>query len=187
MPLLLADGTGKVFFIFHKNPYAKDGRLGDSFAEISQRVWDVYHAPDRRTFTQRILALRNWAAKCLSGVVLENVVDLCDKRDRWSVAYQHPGSHRTSNMLDRLMRSMNRYFDNGQHLHGSLGPSQRHCRSWALLYNFTPWSPAANRANAGWRSPAERLNKHRYHDNWLQNLLASASLGGYRTRGPQNQ
>jgi hypothetical protein len=162
-------------------------RLGDGFAEISQRVWDVYHAPDRRTFTQRILALRSWAAKRLSGIVLEHVVDLCDKRDRWTVAYQHPGSHRTSNMLDRLMRSMNRYFDNGQHLHGSLGPSQRHCRSWALLYNFTPWSPAAVRANAGWRSPAERLNKHRYHDNWLQNLLASASLGGYRTRGPQNQ
>jgi len=161
--------------------------LGEWFAEISQRVWEIYHAPDRRTFAQRIRALRNWAVKRLSGIVLENVVDLCDKRDRWMIAYQHPGSHRTSNMLDRLMRSMNRYFDNGQHLHGSLGPSQRHCRSWALLYNFTPWSPAATRDNAGWRSPSERLNKHRYHDNWLHNLLVSASLGGYRIRGPQKQ
>jgi hypothetical protein len=159
--------------------------LGESFAEISQRVWDVYHSPDRRTFTQRILALRSWAAKCLSGIVLENVVDLCDKRDRWVVAYQHPGSHRTSNMLDRLMRSMNRYFDNGQHLHGLLGASRRHCRSWALLYNFAPWSSATIRANGGARSPAERLNGHRYHDNWLHNLLVSASLGGYRIRGPQ--
>ena len=94
--------------------------LGESFAEISQRVWDAYHAPDRRTFAQRIRALRTWAAKCLSGIVLEKVVDLCHKRERWMIAYQHPGSHRTSNMLDRLMRSMNRYFDNGQHLHGSL-------------------------------------------------------------------
>jgi len=161
--------------------------LGESFAEISQRVWDVYHALDRRTFSQRILALSNWAAKCLSGIVLENVLDLCDKRDRWVVGYQYPGSHRTSNMLDRLMRSMNRYFDNGQHLHGSLPPSQRHCRSWALLYNFSPWSPAATRSNAGWRSPAERLNKYRYHDNWLHNLLVSASLGGYRVRGPQRK
>ena len=25
MPLLLADGMGEVFFIFHQNPYAKDG------------------------------------------------------------------------------------------------------------------------------------------------------------------
>jgi hypothetical protein len=161
--------------------------LGESFAELSQRVWDVYHAPDRRTFAQRILSLKNWAAKCLSGIVLEKVVDLYDKRDRWVMAYEHPGSHRTSNMLDRLMRSMNRYFDSGQHLHGSLGPSQRHCRSWALLYNFTPWSPAAVRANAGWRSPAERLNEYCYHDNWLHNLLVSASLGGYHISGPQKQ
>ena len=161
--------------------------LGESFADISQRVWDTYHAPDRRTFTQRIRALRAWAAKCLSGIVLEIVVDLCDKRDRWIIAYQHPRSHRTSNMLDRVMRSMNRYFDSGQHMHGSLGHSQRHCRSWALLYNFTPWSPATIRDNAGWSSPAERLNKHRYHDNWLHNLLVSASLGGYHNRGPQNQ
>jgi hypothetical protein len=159
--------------------------LKDRFAEISERVWDAYHAPDRRTFSQRIRALKNWATKCLSGIVLEKVVDLCEKRDRWLVAYQQPGCHRTSNMLDRLMRSMNRYFDNGQHLHGSLISSKRHCRSWALLHNFAPWCPAATRKNAGWRSPAERLNNHRYHENWLHNLLVSASLGGYRICGPQ--
>lgn len=159
--------------------------LKDRFAEISERVWDTYHAPDRRTFSQRIRALKNWATKCLSGIVLEKVVDLCEKRDRWLVAYQQPGCHRTSNMLDRLMRSMNRYFDNGQHLHGSLNSSKRHCRSWALLHNFAPWCPAATRKNAGWRSPAERLGNHRYHENWLHNLLVSASLGGYRICGPQ--
>ena len=158
--------------------------LKDTFGEISERVWDVYHAPDRRTFSQRIRALKNWATKSLSGIVLDKVVDLCEKRDRWLVAYRQPGCHRTSNMLDRLMRSMNRYFDNGQHLHGSLESSKRHSRSWALLHNFAPWCPVATRKNAGWRSPAERLNNHRYHDNWLHNLLVSASLGGYRIRGP---
>ena len=61
-------------------------------------------------------------------------------------------------------------------------------RAWALLFNHRPWHPTAVRANGGWRCPAERLNKHRYHDDWLQNLLASASLGGYRRRiaPPQN-
>jgi hypothetical protein len=50
-----------------------------------------------------------------------------------------------------------------------------------LLINFAPWSPQAVRANGGkGRSPAERLNQHRYHDNWLHNLLVSASLAGYR-------
>jgi hypothetical protein len=83
-------------------------------------------------------------------------------------------------MLDRLMRSMNRYFEDGQHLHGSREACERHGRAWALLYNFRPWHPATARANGDWRCPAERLNRHRYHDDWLQNLLVSASLGGYR-------
>ena len=36
-----------------------------------------------------------------------------------------------------------------------------------------------------YRSPAERLNKFRYHETWLHNLLISASSGGLRTP-PQN-
>jgi hypothetical protein len=79
-----------------------------------------------------------------------------------------------------VMRQMNRYFEDGQHLHGSGRACERHCRAWALLHNFRPWHPATARANGGWRSPAERLNRHRYHDDWLQNLLVSASLGGFR-------
>ena len=102
------------------------------------------------------------------------------------MAYRHPGGHRTSNMLDRLMRGMNRYFDHGQHLHGSREACRLHCRAWALLWNFAPWHPATARENEGWRCPAERLNRHRYHDCWLQNLLISASLGGYRCPLPQN-
>jgi len=34
--------------------------------------------------------------------------------------------------------------------------------------------------DAGQRRLEERLNEHRYHDNWSQNLLISASLGGFR-------
>jgi hypothetical protein len=150
--------------------------LKEVFAEVSRRVWEAYHAADRRSFAQRLRSLRQWATGHLSGVVLENVLNLCGKRDRWSMAYHHPGGHRTSNMLDRLMRGMNRYFDHGQHLHGSLEACRLHCRAWALLWNFAPWHPATARENQDWRSPAERLNQHRYHDCWLQNLLISASL-----------
>jgi hypothetical protein len=85
-------------------------------------------------------------------------------------------------MLDRLMRSMSRHFDSGQHLHGGKWARERHVRAWAVLYTYRPWHPSVARANGGWRCPAERLNRHRYHDDWLQNLLASASLGGYRRR-----
>jgi hypothetical protein len=160
--------------------------LKDQFAEVSRRVWEAYDAPDRRCFGQRLRSLRDWATKHLGGVVLEKVLDLCQKRDRWSIAYRHPEGHRTSNMLDRLMRGMNRYFDHGQHLHGSLEACRRHCRAWALLWNFAPWHPAAMREDDDWRCPAERLNRHRYHEDWLQNLLISASLAGYRSPPPQN-
>jgi hypothetical protein len=160
--------------------------LKDRFAEVSRRVWEVYHAPDRRGFGQRLRRLREWAGKHLVGVVLENVLDLCGKGRQFAVAYHHPGGHRTSNMLDRQMRGMNQYFDHGQHLHGSLRVCRLHCRAWALLWNFAPWHPATTRENEGWRCPAERLNRHRYHENWLQNLLVSASLAGYRQPLPQN-
>lgn len=160
--------------------------LGELFWEIGRRVWEAYRAPDRRSFGQRLRRLRQWARGRLSGVVQEKVLDLCSKRTKWSLAYTHPNGHRTSNMLDRIMRRMNGYFDAGGHLHGSQEASRLHCRAWALLWNFAPWSPAAAKANGDWQSPAERLNEFRYHESWLHNLLVSASLGGYRKLHPQN-
>jgi hypothetical protein len=157
------------------------GKLSESFRELSGMVWEAYHASSRRSFAQRLRRLREWARRRgMSAWLLEQVEKLCGRSEEYAEAYSHPGGHRTSNMLDRVMRSMNRYFDDGQHLHGGAEACDRHCRSWALLYNFRPWNPAVARDNDGWRSPAERLNRHRYHDDWLQNLLISASLGGFR-------
>ena len=159
------------------------GKLSEAFFELSGKVWHAYHACDRRTFAQRLRRLWEWArGQALGAWLLGQVQKLCGRSKEYGRAYAHPGGHRTSNMLDRVMRGMNRYFDSGQHLHGSKEACGRHVRAWALLFNYRPWHPAVARANGGWRCPAERLNGHRYHDDWLQNLLASASLGGYRRR-----
>lgn len=157
------------------------GKLSETFAQLSEKVWDAYAAPDRRSFAQRMRRLWQWAqGQKLTAWLLEGVQKMCGRTKEYAQAYNHPGCHRTSNMLDRVMRSMNRYFEDSQHLHGRKESCQRHCQAWALLFNFRPWHPQTARANEGWRSPAERLNKHRYHDNWLHNLLISASLGGIR-------
>lgn len=157
------------------------GKLSTAFAALSERVWDAFHAPNRRSFAQRLRRLGEWArGQGLTAWLLEQVEKLCTRSGEYGAAYRHPGGHRTSTMLDRLMRSMSRYFEDGQHLHGSQEACAQHVRAWALLHNFRPWHPATARANGGWRSPAERLNKHRYHDGWLHNLLVSTSLGGYR-------
>jgi hypothetical protein len=157
------------------------GKLSEKFLELSGKVWEAYRAATRRSFGQRLRRLWEWArGQELSAWLLEQVQKLCGRSKEYGEAYHHPGGHRTSNMLDRIMRSMNRYFEDGQHLHGSKQACARHVRAWALLHNFRPWNPATARVNRGWRCPAERLNEHRYHDDWLQNLLVSASLGGYR-------
>ena len=61
-----------------------------------------------------------------------------------------------------------------------LGPRGR-----ALIHNFAPSCPWTVRESPYLRSPAERLNGRRYHPEWLQNLLVSASLGGHR-KTPRN-
>jgi len=152
--------------------------LKELFFEIGERVWEVFHAPTRRMMSQRIRRLRDWAKKHLSGVVLEKVLDLCGKKAEWSLWYDHPNGHATSNMLDRLMRSQNKYFNSGQHFHGSFASANSRSRSWAILHNYWPWSPEAVAANGGAQCPAERLNGKRYSDCWLTNLLVATSLGG---------
>ena len=157
------------------------GKLADGFRALSERVWHAYHALTRRSFAQRLRRLWEWARRQgTTAWVLEQVKKLCGRAREYGRAYEHPGGHRTSNMLDRVMRGMSRYFEDGQHLHGSAPAVEGHVRAWALLSNFRPWHPATARANGGWRSPAERANRHRYHDNWLHNLLVSASLAGFR-------
>lgn len=159
------------------------------FHELSEKVWHAFRAPGRQAFAQRLRRLREWAVRQLSGEILERAVRLCGRAREYAAAYAQPGCHRTSAMLDRVMRSMNGYWVGCQRLHGCDAAVELHSRAWALLHNFAPWCPQSRRANGGWRSPAERLNEHRYHDNWLHNLLVSASLAGFRGRRtpPQTQ
>ena len=52
-------------------------------------------------------------------------------------------------------------------------------RAGALLHNFTPYYPRTATAQH-YTSRAHRLNGRVYHTDWLQNLLISASRGGFR-------
>lgn len=41
---------------------------GEQFFQVSQRVWEAYRAPDRRTFSQRIRRLKDWASSHLAAL-----------------------------------------------------------------------------------------------------------------------
>jgi hypothetical protein len=156
--------------------------LKETFTDLSRRVWEAYHAAEARAFSQRLRRLREWSEGHVDEpVVQEKVRALCEKRGAFVKAYSHPGCHRTSNPVDRLLRRLDYHLYCTQHLHGTVEAAEQGLRGWALIHNFAPSCAETNRESPGLRSPAERLNGRRYHAEWLQNLLISASLGGYRS------
>jgi hypothetical protein len=136
--------------------------LGDVFAQVQKRVWEAYHTPSKRAFSQRLRRLRQWAETALpEGVMKSHTLDLCGKRDQFSKSYDHPEAHRTSNMVDRLMKFLDRAFFKAQYFHGMPDSAESRVRALALLWNFCPSSPQTVRKHAGQAWPAERLSGKR--------------------------
>jgi hypothetical protein len=156
-------------------------KMQDVFMEIGEKVWDCYKATDKRSFSQRIRRLKQWAIKRVpESIMKEKLLDLCSKCNLWIKYYDFPKAHRTSNALDRLMKLMNRHKFSHQGYHSSVEVSNLNIRAYALIFNFAPSCPETIKKHNNMESPFERLNKFKYHENWLQNLLIASSLGGYR-------
>ena len=151
--------------------------LKEVFNQLSQRVWDVYRATDAASFCLQAEQLRLWAEKNTTGYVLESVLKLCAKVNRFALAYDYPLAHRTSNMLDRHMNPMARWLDGTRFFHEHWTSSERSIRAWALLNNFGPYCPRA-KISQSYSSPAHKLNGFVYHQNWLHNLLIATSMSG---------
>jgi len=150
--------------------------------ELHRRVWDVYRAATAAEFSARMNAFQAWAAvQTWPTAVGEVLGKLWKRTSEYARAYDHPGCRRTSNMVDRLTNRLYRVLYAHRGLHGHQGSSERRLRGWALLHNFCPYARRAGRPRE-FHSPAHRLNKKQYHDNWLQNLMISASLGGFSAR-----
>jgi hypothetical protein len=149
---------------------------------VLTRAWWVYHAPSRTCFSQRLRRLRDWATQKLAeGVVRDMVLKLCSKSRQFVRAYAHPGAHRTSNAVDRLINHQDRLLYAMRYLHGTPESARLMVRSMALLWNFHPYSAWTRRAAPHRRSPFHDLNGFEYHPNWLHNLLIASSMGGHKT------
>jgi hypothetical protein len=157
-------------------------KFHDIYLQSTAKLWDCYRATTKQSFSQRIRRLAEWCNTTpdVPAVISEPIKKLSKNKQRYAVAYDQPGCHRTSNMLDRLMQRMDRHLFSTQYFHGSLSTAELNIRGWALIYNFAPSNPMTVKKYAGLKSPADRLNGFSYHDNWLQNLLISASLREFR-------
>jgi hypothetical protein len=156
------------------------------FLEVATRLWNCYHAQNRSSFSQRVRRLVEWGQHHgIPDTLLAPLKKLNDNRAAYANAYEFPGAHRTSNMLDRLMQRMDQHLFCTRYFHGSISSAELNIRGWALIHNFAPSNPLTVRKYGnGLASPAERLNKKRYHHSWLQNLLVSASLRGFSAPPP---
>lgn len=153
--------------------------LEESFKGAADKVWDAYEATSKASFSQRLRRLREWTEEHVpQSAMRQHILDLCAKKDRFSKSYAHDNAHRTSNMMDRLMKFFDRACFDAMYFHGTLESGQQRVRGWALLWNFCPSSPITVKNHGGKLSPAERLNNEHYADNWLENLLISASMNG---------
>jgi len=148
---------------------------------VLARVWEVYQAPTRAQFSQRLRRLREWATTPLSeGVVREMVLKLCRKGPQFVHAYRFPTAHRTSNALDRLMHHQDRRLYAMRYLHGTPESARLAVRAMALQWNFHPYGARCRGDDRTRCSPFHDLNGFEYHPNWLHNLLIASSMGGRR-------
>lgn len=156
-------------------------KLKSYFETAADKIWNCYRAESKRSLAQQIRRLAEWATQHLpQSPMKDNILKLCKKKNKWMPHLDFPTAHRTSNMLDRLMRAMKRHAFNSQQFHANRQATSKNFRAFALLYNFAPSSKAAWDKDKKLLSPAARLNGFVYHEQWLQNLLISASLGGFR-------
>jgi hypothetical protein len=154
----------------------------DIFENVASQLWECYRAESKMSFSQRIRRLAEWCeTNDVPSVIIDPIRKLRKNIAIYRVAYDHPKAHRTSNMVDRLMQRMDRHLYSTQYFHGSMDSAQLSIRGWTLINNFAPYNPRTVMKLNGYKSPAERINQFRYHNNWLHNLYISASLGGYRS------
>ena len=155
-------------------------KFKDIFQEVCDKIWNCYRAENKRSFRQRMRRLKEWAYEHAEGILLEKLLALCKRSIAYAKAYDHPGCHRTSNMADRLMRWMDRHLFSTQYFHGNIESANQSIRAWAILRNFQPYCYSVQNGREEVVCAAKILNEFMYRDNWLENLLVSTSMAGYR-------
>ncbi len=144
---------------------------------IVKNAWDVYTATTTRSFSQRLRRLREWGSTLTASPLKTKLLKLCEKKTGFLPAYDFPTCLRTSNMIDRLMRGMDKYLFAHQDFHGTLVSAEYGIRSYCVLTNFRPsmYNPIAKCPSRDCDTPFKQLHGFTYHGSWLQNMLIATS------------
>lgn len=157
-------------------------KLQEYYTDVADMVWNIYESESKRQMSQRIRRLKEWTIKNTpKSAMKDNVLKLCKKKVKWLAHFDYPDAYRTSAHLDRTMKIMERHSINSQMFHSNLSSTSKNFRALALLYNFSPSCPVVTKEYPELVSPAARLNGFVYSKCWLENLMISASLNGFKS------
>jgi hypothetical protein len=157
----------------------------DLWTQLRQKLWHAYRSINPRQMAQRLRRIREWCSKhnC-SESVQSKVQSMASKASAFSATFAHPDGHRTSNQVDRLINFQDRLLYAMQYFHGTHRSTRQALRAMALIWNFHPYTRKAQVKAPYCASPFEDLNRFRYHDNWLRNLLLASSLNARGNASP---
>jgi hypothetical protein len=90
-------------------------KLDEYFQIAGDKIWNAYRAESKRELAQQIRRLSEWVnEKVIDCPMKKNILKFCQKKSKWMKHLDFKTAHRTSNMLDRLMRNMKRHKMNSQ-------------------------------------------------------------------------
>ena len=136
------------------------------------KVWDCYKAKSFTILSQRLRRLNEWAFKeNFPERIITKLEEFTEKKRAFKPGIEIDKSHRTSNMVDRLMNFQDKALYSAKNLHSQTS-ARMFVRSMALLWNFHPYCKKVKR-----HSPFEDLNGFVYHQKWLQNMMIATSCG----------
>lgn len=107
--------------------------------ELFTQVWNAYKADSKEGFIQKITQIDEWAKeKIESKTVLAQIEKMKNNAQLFATSFDC-GGKRTSNMVDRAIRPIDKFLVNSQYFHGSFASAQLTIRALALGYNFLPF------------------------------------------------
>lgn len=150
---------------------------------LFDRVWAIYRAPDAGSFDAAVLDLEHWAKEnVVKDSVKEQVAKIGKRKEEFKTFFEVPTAKRTTNMVDRLMKPIDRFLFMKQYFHGDFKSAELMLNALALCINFAPFAPRTkyNHKDGFFLSRSHALNNKIFDQNWLKNLLAAASCNGLR-------
>jgi hypothetical protein len=154
--------------------------------ELFDKLWNIYRSETPQLFDSQVVDLQKWSVlNTEKQSVKDHIAKIVTRKEEFKTAFDCPTAKRTTNMVDRLMKPIDRFLFMKQYFHGDYKNAELMLDAVALVLNFMPYAPRTacqhkkSDSQRGY-SKAHDINQKHFDENWLNNLLTHASCNGLR-------